>query len=74
MLLYRSLNPRALKGEDKDKLPVFWRSNKKAWVTSSVFMDWFHNCFIIEVQKYLAKKNMDFRVLLTLDNAPGHPQ
>lgn len=74
MMLHRSNNPRALKGLNKQHLPVFWRSNKKAWVTAEVFMDWFNNCFVHEVQKYLASKNLDFKVLLLLDNAPGHPE
>jgi hypothetical protein len=73
MMLYRSLNPRALAGKNKQHLPVFWRSNKKAWVTADVFMDWFNNCFVHEVEKYLVSKNLAFKVLLLLDNAPGHP-
>ena len=73
MLLYRSLNPRALKGKNMNHLPVYWKSNKRAWVTAAVFMDWFHNCFVHEVEKYLKEKNLAFKVLLILDNAPGHP-
>lgn len=34
-LLYRAVNPRALKGKNKNLLPVFWQSNKKAWVTAA---------------------------------------
>ncbi|CAK1553835.1 unnamed protein product [Leptosia nina] len=30
LMLYRSFNPRALKNQNKDNLPVFWRANKKA--------------------------------------------
>uniref|UniRef100_A0A8C0HGK6 HTH psq-type domain-containing protein n=1 Tax=Chelonoidis abingdonii TaxID=106734 RepID=A0A8C0HGK6_CHEAB len=29
-LLYRDANPRVLKGKNKNLLPVFWQSNKKA--------------------------------------------
>lgn len=74
LLVYKSQNPRALKGKDKDHLPVFWRSNKKAWVTGELFRDWFTNCFIPEVKAYLESKNLPFKVLLLVDNAPGHPQ
>ena len=73
MLVYRAENPRALKGKIKSMFPVFLRSNKKAWVTAKVFEDWFENSFIHEVKGYLAKKNLAFKVLLILDNAPGHP-
>ena len=37
MLVFRVENPRTLKGKTKSMLPVFWRSNKKAWVTAKVF-------------------------------------
>lgn len=56
LMFYRSLNPRALKNQNKDDLPVFWRANKKAWVTSAIFCDWFRNCFVSEVETYLKKK------------------
>uniref|UniRef100_A0A8C3SSA6 Uncharacterized protein n=1 Tax=Chelydra serpentina TaxID=8475 RepID=A0A8C3SSA6_CHESE len=72
-LLYRSANPHALKGKNKNLLPVFWQSNKKAWVTAATFLDWFHKCFILEVKQYLEEKGLDFKVLLLVDNAPGHP-
>jgi hypothetical protein len=71
-LLYRSANPRALKGKNKNLLPVYWQSNKKAWVTVQLFLDWFHHCFLPEVEKYLASKGMEFKVLLIIDNVPGH--
>uniref|UniRef100_A0A8C4QHC6 HTH CENPB-type domain-containing protein n=1 Tax=Eptatretus burgeri TaxID=7764 RepID=A0A8C4QHC6_EPTBU len=74
MLLYRALNPRVLKGKNKNDLPVFWPSNRGACVTATVFMDWFLNCFVHEVQKYLASKSLAFKVLLILDNAPSHPE
>jgi hypothetical protein len=31
-LLYRAAYPCALQGEDRKLLPLFWQSNKKAWV------------------------------------------
>uniref|UniRef100_UPI00358E3E0E tigger transposable element-derived protein 1-like n=1 Tax=Myxine glutinosa TaxID=7769 RepID=UPI00358E3E0E len=74
LLLYRALNPRVLKGKNKLDLPVFWRSSRRAWVTAAVFMDWFLNCFVHEVEKYLSSQSLAFKVLLILDNAPGHPE
>lgn len=52
MLVYKSFNPRAFKGIDKSKLPVYWKANSKAWVTAELFKDWFLNCFVPEVEKY----------------------
>ncbi|XP_034963264.1 tigger transposable element-derived protein 1-like isoform X1 [Zootoca vivipara] len=73
-LLCGSANPRALKGKDKHLLPVFWQSSKKAWVTAAIFLDWFHRCFVPEVKRYLEEKGIDFKVLLIVDDAPGHPE
>lgn len=73
LLVYKSMNPRALKNIYKNKLPVFWRANSHAWVTGDIFLDWFENCFIPEVRRYLTLQNLAFKVLLVIDNAPGHP-
>ncbi|CAM5123656.1 unnamed protein product [Eretmochelys imbricata] len=40
---------------------------------AALFLDWFHKCFILEVKRYLKEKGLDFKVLLIIDNAPGHP-
>jgi hypothetical protein len=45
MLLYWAPNLRALKGYNHRSLPVIWQSNKKAWVTQTVFIDWFSSYF-----------------------------
>ncbi|XP_045132195.1 tigger transposable element-derived protein 1-like [Portunus trituberculatus] len=73
LLVYQAENPRALKGIWKSQLPVIWKANKKAWVTLAVFEDWFINYFVPRVEWYLASKGIPFKVLLVLDNAPGHP-
>lgn len=73
MFVNKSMNPRALKGKDKDRLPVYWRANKKAWVTSTLFLDWFKNCFLLEAERYLSSISLPFKCLLLIDNAPGHP-
>ncbi|KAL7306176.1 hypothetical protein TKK_0001621 [Trichogramma kaykai] len=72
MLVYRAETPRALKGKNKQHLPVFWKSNRTAWVTQIHFKDWFYNSFIPEVKEFLARENLSFKVLLLLDNARGH--
>ena len=71
MMLFCSLNACALKGKNKQTLPVFWTANTKEWIT---FMDLFHNCFVPQVERYLTEKKLSFKVLLLWDNAPGHPE
>ncbi|XP_062844657.1 tigger transposable element-derived protein 1-like [Trichomycterus rosablanca] len=72
-LIYKSKNPRALKNKNKNLLPVYWMHNPKAWITRFLTSDWFHQCFIPEVKIYLAEKGLEFKVLLLLDDAEGHP-
>ena len=39
-----------------------------------LFTEWFHQCFIPEVKEYLEKEGLPLKVLLIINNAPGHPQ
>ena len=71
--IYKAANPRVLKGKDRHQLPIFWLYNQ-AWTMRTLFLDWFHLCFIPEVRKHLSSKRPTFKVLLILDNAPGHPE
>ncbi|XP_028659019.1 tigger transposable element-derived protein 1-like [Erpetoichthys calabaricus] len=73
-LVYHSENPRALKNVSKNSLPVYYRANKKAWMTQPLFEDWFLNCFIPSVQHYCLKMGVPFKIILLLDNASGHPR
>lgn len=72
LLIHRSENPHAFKNINKHALPVYYRSNKKAWVTQVIFEDWFMTCFVPEVRTYCLENSIPFRVLLLLDDAPGH--
>ena len=56
LLVYHSVNPRALKNIAEGSLPVVWKSNPKAWVTRAIFQDWFFHHFIPEVEKYCLEK------------------
>lgn len=73
-LIYVSANPRAMKNVNKANLNLHWRSNKKAWMTASMFFDWVKNCCIPELKDYAKKKNIAYKFKIIVDNAPGHPQ
>lgn len=73
LLVNRALKPRSMKGVNMDSLPVHWAANKKAWVTTELFTEWFLKYFVPEVRRYMSDKGLDFKVLLIIDNAPGHP-
>ncbi|GFX17814.1 tigger transposable element-derived protein 1 [Trichonephila clavipes] len=72
LLINKSRRPRALKGKDLKQLPVHWMANPKAWMTTAIFAEFFNNCFVPEVEAYM--KELDFKVLLIVDNAASHPQ
>lgn len=73
MLVYHSENPRALKGYIKEYLPVIWKSNKKAWVTTVLTQSYVTSYLSPTLRDYAAKNNLANRFLLLLDNAPSHP-
>lgn len=56
MIINRSSTPRVMKNIDNTQLPVFWRPNKKAWMTQDLFKDWFYNCFIPAVETHTIEK------------------
>lgn len=69
----KSKKPRAFKNINLSSLPVYYRSQKSAWMDSNLFKSWFIDEFVPSVEKYLKQKNLPVRALLLLDNAPSHP-
>ena len=65
LMIWKSENPRALKGADKSKLPVTYRSQGKAWMTIPLFKEW-----IKEFDSH--KHSQGRKVLLLMDNASVH--
>ena len=58
--------PRCIRNLDVRKLPVEWRSNKKAWMTSHIMEEW--------LTTFNGRMKMQNRhVLLFLDNTTCHP-
>ncbi|XP_057327565.1 tigger transposable element-derived protein 6-like [Microplitis mediator] len=67
LVLGSAARPRVFKKEGvrPDNLPVFWRFNKKLWMTQVIFDDW-----LFELNNYMKKQNR--KILLLIDYATSH--
>jgi hypothetical protein len=73
MCIGKSMKPRALKNIAPNALPVFYRAQKSAWMSSDLFEEWFLKQFVPQVEKFLAEKGLPKKAILLIDNAPTHP-
>ncbi|GJQ73927.1 hypothetical protein Trydic_g18861 [Trypoxylus dichotomus] len=74
VVIFHKSNPLALRGYSKDHLPVVWKHNPKAIITSSIFTDYFCNRLTNELKDYCLKENIPFKILLVLSCASHHPK
>jgi hypothetical protein len=65
LVIGKAANPRCFKGVKS--LPVLYKSNAKAWMTSTIWTEW--------LQKFDRRMRDEKRhVLLIIDNCPAHPK
>lgn len=69
LVIGKAKNPRAFKNV---KIPVEYKSSANAWMTTAIFLDWFHGSFIRQVRRHLRSLNLPQRALLIVDNASSH--
>ena len=73
VVIHKYISPRALKHCNLETLPVDYYGQKKAWMDSSIFKNWFKTKFVPRVKHYLHIKGLPVKALLLMDNAPAHP-
>ncbi|XP_058809944.1 jerky protein homolog-like [Phymastichus coffea] len=70
LLIGKSKNPRCFSKCEREKLPVKYTNSRSAWMDRNIFLDWFENIFVKEVQAHHPPHQ---KIFLLLDNAPSHP-
>ncbi|KAG7154044.1 Tigger transposable element-derived protein 1-like 30 [Homarus americanus] len=71
-VMHTARMPHAYKSMVMTKLNVHWLTAHKAWMFSTLSLSWFDDCFVPDVKKFCEQQNVPFKILLLLDNAPGH--
>ncbi|XP_035217793.1 tigger transposable element-derived protein 4-like [Stegodyphus dumicola] len=66
LVIGKNTKPRCFRGLRMDSLPVMYRANRNAWMTSELFKEWLKD-WDREQQRQSRK------VLLLLDNSAAHP-
>ena len=68
MMIGKSKDPRCFRGlKGKKSLPVDYRNNSKAWMTSDIFVKWLE-----DINKKM--KTQRRKILMLVDNCAAHPQ
>lgn len=70
LLIEKEKKPQCFK--NITSLPVTYAAQKRGWMDSILFLDWFKNNFIKNVKKWRQDRNRTGKVLLLLDIAPPH--
>ena len=66
LVIGKSENPRCFRGHKPSSLPVTYKWNKKAWMTSEIFREWIN---ILNNKMRIQKR----KILLLIDNCAAHP-
>ncbi len=65
LVIGKSSKPRCFKNQDLNNLGVFYRANKSAWLTKTIFLE-----YLTHINEEMVLQNR--KILVLIDNAPGH--
>ncbi|GBM16962.1 hypothetical protein AVEN_267345-1 [Araneus ventricosus] len=74
LVIEKSKKLRALKNIAIQALPVSYMNETNSWMNTDIFKQWFFDEFVPKVEKHLKEKKLPRRALLSIDNAPSHPE
>ena len=73
LVIGKSAKPRCFKHVNMKKLSCDYANTQRAWMTSTVFTDWFHDSFVPQVRRFMRKSKLEEKAILLLDNCSAHP-
>ena len=71
--IHKPARPCCFQHMDMGTLPVKDYSLQKAWMDPKIFEKWFHDVFVPHVKNFCTDNDIEYKILLLLDNAPSHP-
>ena len=67
LIIGKFAKPRCFANINVNSLPIMYRTNRKAWMLTTIFQEWLH-----EFSKQVTRRHKNQQVLLLLDNCPSH--
>ena len=65
-------NPRCFHHLNRSTLPLTYDFSRNAWMTATIFENWFQKEFVPSVRKHLRQQRLEPKAFLLLDNCPDH--
>ena len=66
-------SPRCFSHVNMKTLPLAYTHSGNAWMTASIFQDWFDKSFVPDVRRHLRERRLEEKAVLLLDNCRAHP-
>ena len=73
LLIGKYGKPRFFHHMNMEKLPITYRHSGNAWMTATLFEEWFVKDFVPCARKHLWRLGHEEKAILLLENCPAHP-
>ncbi|XP_060819664.1 jerky protein homolog-like [Bombus pascuorum] len=73
LIIGRTMEPQSSNNLNTNTFSIMYRANTNAWMDSTIFNEWFTECFLESVKKRQEKNGRREKTLLLLDNSKLHP-
>ena len=63
VFIHNAAQPRCMKAENMNDLPVHYYKQASSWMNSQIFEDWFHKHFVPLVEEHLTSQQLEPKAL-----------